>query len=442
MKETEDTSPPRTAQTPNWVIVTFKKPLQWTRSTSEVWMFNPPRRYILNANQLEKLKPYIATISDLKTGRYYRPLLAGSKQNLHGSRILIERYRDRGVGDMLFMTGPMEYLRHISGATCKIDFYALMDRAQVLAHHPALEHESPLAGPVHYDDLQLYHYSWFAESVTEHDEEIDQLNVYDALYRQIGVEPGQVPQKYKRPSMRLVDKDAQDLDSVYYMLYNQRKVDLRNTPYYVVAPLTNATLRCAPYALWLQLIRELSKARPVVVVGRAGGDAQVPPVDMSFGQFHGELNQMVTGGANVFNLMGDMSIRSIASLISHAVCAVTLDSGLLYVAQALRVPAVSLWGTHAPQVRLGYDKAYMDLAIWPRESCSHSPCFAYAGFPYSKCPRGVNQRSCEVLASIPPESVIEKVTLVEKGGWSPDVLPIIPAAPEKPAVDEVPIFTP
>ncbi|HNL70532.1 MAG TPA: glycosyltransferase family 9 protein, partial [Leptospiraceae bacterium] len=63
--------------------------------------------------------------------------------------------------------------------------------------------------------------------------------------------------------------------------------------------------------------------------------------------------------------------------------AVTLDSGLLYVAEALRVPTISLWGTHAPAVRLGYDPAYMDLAIWPRENCGAAPCFAYANFPYA-----------------------------------------------------------
>ena len=86
----------------SWVVVTFKKPLQWSRADDEVWMFNPHVRYVLNHHQLEGLKPFIATISELKTGGNYRQL--NSSTPLQGARILIERYRDRGIGDLLFLS--------------------------------------------------------------------------------------------------------------------------------------------------------------------------------------------------------------------------------------------------------------------------------------------------------------------------------------------------
>jgi hypothetical protein len=413
----------RTPDVQNWMVVTFKKPIQWARSDNEIWMFNPPRRYILNSGQLEKLKPHIETISDLKSGRLYRPLVAGTRQNLHGARLLVERFRDRGIGDLLFMTGPLEYLKHLSGASLHTDLYSLTGTASVLAYHPALAFESPIFGPIHYDDLPLYHYHWFVDAVTECDEEVDQLNVYDALYKQIGIDPSTVPLRFKRPSMRLVDRDAQDLDSVYYTIFMQRKIDLRKTQYYVVAPLSHSSLRTAPYALWLQLIRELAKVRPVVVVGKTG--VMVPPGDMSFGTFTNEVNQ-IASNSRVINLMGDTNLRSVAGVISNAVCCVTLDSGLLYVAQALRVPVVSLWGTHAPQSRIGYDQPYMDLAIWTREICGHCPCYAYAGWPSHKCPRGDRQQVCEVLAAVPPDAVIDKIKLVEDGKWSPDAVKVTP----------------
>lgn len=419
----------RQPENAGWVIVTFKKPLQWARADNEIWMINPPRRYILNASQLEKLKPYVDTISDLKSGRNYRPLVSGAKQNLHGARLLVERQRDRGIGDLLFLTGPLEYLRMLSGASLHIDMYAFTTQGAVMANHPTLAFESPLAGPVHYDDLQLYHYHWFVDPVTERDEEIDQMNVYDVLYKQIGVDPSTVPAKYKRPSMRLGDRDLQDLDSVYYMVYAQRKIDLRKSSYYVLAPLSNSSLRTAPYSLWLQLARELARVRPVVVVGRSGGDANIPSADMSFGQFCGELNQL-SGTLPIVNLMGDTSLRAVAGVISNAACCVTLDSGLLYVAEALRVPAVSLWGTHAPQVRIGYDAPYMDLAIYVRDGCGHSPCFAYAGFPYKKCPRATQQRVCEVLMSISPDLVVDKIKRVEDGRWSSESAKPAAAAPQ------------
>jgi len=370
-------------------------------------MLHPLRRYILNADQLERLMPYIETMSELKGSRHYRPLVAGAA--LAGTRILVYRYADRGVGDHLFMTGPLNYLRHVSGNSADITMYGLTDRHQILAFHPALKHEAVLAGPVHYDDLQYYHWHWFVETATEYDEEFDQLNVYDSLYRQMGVDPTTVDVTFKRPSMKLNDKDYRDLDQLYYFVYCNRKLDLRLTPYYVVAPTSYASLRSAPYGLWLAVIAELAKVRPVVAVGRPG-KGRMPDTDLSFGQFVGDLNKI----PNTVNLMSDIPIRTVAALVSRAICAVTLDAGILYVAQALGVPAVSLWGTHAPAVRLLYDKKYMDLAVWNREACHNSPCFSYAVFPKAKCPRGELQKVCEPLAAVKPSDVIAKVTEAEK----------------------------
>ena len=85
----------------------------------------------------------------------------------------------------------------------------------------------------------------------------------------------------------------------------------------------------------------------------------------------------------------------------------------IYIAQALKVPAISLWGTHAPASRIGYDKNMMDLAIWKQEACQYAPCFAFGGFPVNKCPFGGEQTCCEVLASITPDDVLKKVDMIE-----------------------------
>jgi ADP-heptose:LPS heptosyltransferase len=395
------------APSPSWKIVSLSKPILWARTEEEVWMLNPERRYILNADQLGHLAPHIATMSELVGSRHYHPLVDGAA--VPETKILVYRYADRGVGDHLFMTGPLNYLRHVSGGTCKIDMYGLTDRHQVLAHHPTLQHEAVLAGPVHYDDLQYYHWHWFVETATEYSEEFDQLNVYDALYRTMGVDPGKVDVSFKRPTICLVDRDYKNLDQLYYVVYNGSRVDLRLTPYYVVAPFCHASLRSMPYSTWLLAIRELAKARPVVVLGRPG-KGRVPDTDMPFGNFVGEVNRI----KGVINLMSDFDLRTISALIARAVCMVSLDSGLLYVAEATRVPAVSIWGTHAPQTRLAYDKAYLDWAIWPRGACANAPCFAYAMFPKAKCPRAERQTICECLMAVKASDIVEKVTAAEK----------------------------
>lgn len=409
-------------------IVTFDRPLVWSRSDDEIWMLNPPRRYIFNANQLQSpaLAPYIESISDLKSARFYVPLNVPGTQ-LRGKRILVERFRDRGIGDLLFMTGPLSYLHHLTGGAAHIDMYGLTDRAAVLKGHPAITYKGAQAGPILYSDLPEYQYHWFSDSVTEHDETKEQLNVYDALFRQIGIDASKIDPKFKRPSMTLVDEDFENLDSLYHRIYRERSVDLRVTPYYVLAPCAVSSLRLAPYAFWLKLAQELSQVRPVLLVANIQGDRQMPAAGMSFGQFYSAANNL---GGRVVNLMGNTSIRVVSALISKATAAVTLDSGLLYVAQALNVPTVSLWGTHSPYTRIGYDTAYMRYAIWKKSACPASPCFAYAGFPQHKCVRHANQALCEPLVVVDPSEVIGKINDIESS--LRPALPEVAASPSSP----------
>lgn len=397
-----------------WMIVTFKRSFLWLRhmaeregDTDETWMMNPPRRYILNANQLEHVKEYVETISDLKTAAYFKPLV-GSKVNLAGSRILVERYRDRGIGDLLFMTGPLSYLQHLAGNNLKIYFYVLAERGHAIYNHSALHLGTPLYGPVMYDDLPLYHYHWMVDTLTEYDEEPEQLNVYDALYKQLGLDYDNIDPRFKRPTIQLDATDGQNLDSFYYFVYRDKKIDLRKTGYYVVAPLSHGSLRSANFTMWLHTIRELAERRPVIVIGQFTD--RMPQTDMSAQEFHAQIAKTHPA---VINMLGSTPLRVMMAIISKAVACVCLDSAPLYVAQACRVPAISLWGPHHPGVRIGYDKDYMDLAIWNPEACRHAPCFAYQGFPAHKCPGGEQQTVCEVLKSVEPLAIIEKMNQVE-----------------------------
>jgi len=385
-------------------------------------MLNPTVRYVMNSDQLEHLNHLVDTCSDLRNSAFHKPL--NGLANLAQKKILVERYRGRGVGDLLFMTGPLNYIRHISGHSAKIEFYALAERSQVLQLHPALAHKSTLAGPLIYDTINQYDYQWFSDCVTEYDEEKDQLNVYDALFKQIGIDPQSVGAEFKRPSIHLDEQDFANLDTFYYFVYGDRHIDLRKTGYYVVAPLSNGTLRSLPYASWLEIISELSKKRPVVVIGQMS--ERVPPMDMTGGEFYSQVNQLAP---NVINAMGNTQLRVVSAIIARATGVVCLDSGPLYISQALRTPAISIWGPHHPGVRIGYDKDYMELAIWNSSACSYAPCFAYHGFPTQKCPQGDSQRICEVLKVSPVESVINKLEKIESG--NPSVTSFKAAKPTK-----------
>jgi ADP-heptose:LPS heptosyltransferase len=187
-----------------------------------------------------------------------------------------------------------------------------------------------------------------------------------------------------------------------------KQVDFRRTGYYVVAPFSAATLRSMNYQNWLEIIKEMAGRRPVIVIGTATN--RIPDMDMSAGEFIQRLSQL----NNVIITIGAIkSLRVLMGLISKAVAFVGLDSGPLYIAQAFRTPAVSIWGSHDPGVRLGYDKDYMDLSIWNQPQCRMSPCYAYAQFPASKCSLGVHQQCCDVLASTTGAQVMDKLDMIE-----------------------------
>jgi ADP-heptose:LPS heptosyltransferase len=201
------------------------------------------------------------------------------------------------------------------------------------------------------------------------------------------------------------------------------------TPYIVLCPAAYGALRSAPYSLWLNLAAALADKFVVVLVGRTTDQGQLPMPDMTFGEFYQQIDAMAKKNPKrIFNLIGPTPLRPMMALVARATALVSLDSGMLYVAQASRVPAVSMWGTHAPHARLLYDAPYMRGAIWNRQACPCSPCWAYAGFPESKCPQGASQRACAPIASVTVDDVMKKldVVLTDVDGARP-ALPLSPS---------------
>ncbi len=391
--------------------MTMAKPVLWPRCDQETWSLTPPNRYVVNAEYSSRFsEDQVEEVSDLKGSAYHKPFVG--LINLNNSKILVERHRSRGIGDLLFLSGPLSYLHHMSGGTVKFFLKSLVDRGSVLYNHPALHLKTPLYGPTVYDTLPLYDYHWFIESVTEFNEDREQPNVYDVLYRQIGFDPKTIDPVYKRPSVGFDESDTRGLHAFYHAIWSEKQIDLRSEPYYVVAPFSHGVVRSAPYGLWLNLIHELSQKHPVLIIGSLRHE--LPDMDMPAGEFVQRLRMMSQQQAKIINLISDLPLRSVLTIISKSKCVFCLDSAPLYMAQACRVPAISVWGPHSPRVRIGYDKAYMDLAIHAKEACPNSPCFAYSGFPERKCPEQEAQKFCAVLANVGVNDIMEKLSLLEQ----------------------------
>lgn len=378
------------------------------QTEDETWLLNPNRRYLINASRIPSIHRFIESVSELDNSALLNPLRAGKA--VTGAKILVERFRERGIGDLLFLTGPLAYIHHVSGANVSIDVYALSDRGMVLTHSPFLNNQTVYCGPIEYDQLRMYNYHWLVGSVTECDEEPDQLNVYDALFKQLGFDPETIDARWKKPYATLVPADYQDLDALLNGIFVLKKMDLRRLAYYVVAPFSNSSLRCAKYSTWLGIIRQLSQRRPVVVVGTS--KMRLPDTDMSAGAF---LQAIENYGGGVISLVDKTPpVRLLMALIARAKAIVCLDSAPLYIAQAVGTPAISIWGSHDPGVRLGYDEKYMRYAVWNRDACNCSPCYAYSMFPVKKCPHGPQQIICECFVTVTEDQVLTMMDTVEK----------------------------
>lgn len=232
--------------------------------------------------------------------------------------------------------------------------------------------------------------------------------MYAALYRQIGVDPASVDAAWKRPRAVCGPDDFLHLDQLFRSIWSQKKIDLRKTGYYVVCPFASATVRTMDYIRWLHILKALSARRPVVVVGTS--QMRLPDSGISAGEF---IQRVISLGSNVFNAIDGTPLRVLMALLARAKAYIGLDSGPLYMAQAVRTPAISLWGSHHPGVRLQYDQGYMDLAIWKEKACQHAPCFTFLDFPAHLCPNGSRQQECAVYADITVDDVMARIDQVE-----------------------------
>lgn len=401
----------REPHNPAWAVVTVKSPVMWETAYREVWSLWPGRRYVLNLDDCGDLYEHekIDTVSDLKSQGLYKPL--HGSQDWRGKRVLIERHRSRGIGDFLFLSGIFAYLQSRADNRMRLHTYTSTTNAQIFKNNECLEHKMAFTGPMEYDALSQYDFHWYIDAATEFSEDKDQLNSYDSLLNQLGIDWTTVRPEFKRPRVHLSWEDKQMIGDFYRHCKTHGDLNLSESGFYVIAPFTNSVMRTGSYRLWLDLIGQLSKKKPVVVIGVPG--KFIHGTDISGEQFISEVENFPSD--NVVSMIGQqLTVRLTLAILAEADALFCLDSGPLFMAQASRTPAISLWGIHDPFVRIGYDPEYMELAIWNKESCHHSPCYVFDAFPEHKCPQGANQKLCSVLGSVNVGQLMEKLEIVEK----------------------------
>jgi hypothetical protein len=277
--------------------------------------------------------------------------------------------------------------------------------------------------PMPYELFKMFDYHFIMEHVNNTDEHQDQLHPVDAMFNRMGVDYRSIAPEAKsvRPVFTWAESQARNNfpDRPKIGLFQLSSANpIRALPANDTAFLLMKVCEAFPDLHWVALYDEFipkeyinalncrtcegkgTVARPASAEKVEGESPEVACPDCKTWKFIAPNMQPWTCP----------SLRDLwAFTQDRASVVVSSDSLMVHVAGCLGVPCVGLWGPVAPGNRVMYYKNHHP--VWKRESCPHSPCFAYTSIYPKYCPpRGGARNVCEVMAAITPSDVIDAIS--------------------------------
>ncbi len=158
-----------------------------------------------------------------------------------------------------------------------------------------------------------------------------------------------------------------------------------------IAPFAQHDSKCYPKDLMEEVIAELSSKGNIKLIMFGGGDTE-----------KAQLEEWEQKFENCTSVVGKLSFAEELSLISNLDAMLSMDSGNAHLAAIFGVPVVSIWGVTHPFI--GF-KAFNQ----PIENCILPDLEKYPKIPTSVYGNKVPEGYEDVMRSIPPEKVIQKV---------------------------------
>jgi ADP-heptose:LPS heptosyltransferase len=236
---------------------------------------------------------------------------------------------------------------------------------------------------------------FFFESVTEWDSDSEQPNVYDRLFRMIGLDSDRVPEKYKRPVFNLQqDEVVKRIDWLKTVGLIAGR-DLSKGYIFFQLRTTNL-VRSLPLELIRTILSAVNEYADPLGISILCADDQPFPT---------EIQNLIAQFPTVINVAGTITnTRMLAAIIAGARLVIGPDSCALHFAAAFELPALGFWGPFSPAARTAYYPN--QIHIFHSEKCPNAPCFnLLPTLPAQKCPNGARQVSCEVFAGINPAEI-------------------------------------
>jgi ADP-heptose:LPS heptosyltransferase len=158
-----------------------------------------------------------------------------------------------------------------------------------------------------------------------------------------------------------------------------------------VAPFAQHDSKCYPLDLMEEVLADLSLKGNIRIIMFGGGEAEKEQLEIWEEKF-----------TNCVSVVGKLRFPEELSLISNLDCMLSMDSGNAHLAAIFGVPVVSIWGVTHPYS--GF-KAFGQSI----ENCILPDLKKYPKIPTSVYGNKVPEGYEDVMRSIPPEKVIQKI---------------------------------
>ena len=158
-----------------------------------------------------------------------------------------------------------------------------------------------------------------------------------------------------------------------------------------VAPFAQHDSKCYPKDLMEEVISELSTKGNIKLIMFGGGDTE-----------REQLEEWEQKFDNCISVVGKLSFAEELSLISNLDAMLSMDSGNAHLAAIFGIPVISIWGVTHPFT--GF-KAFNQ----PIENCILPDLEKYPKIPTSVYGNKVPEGYEDVMRSIPPGKVVQKV---------------------------------
>jgi hypothetical protein len=348
--------------------------------------FEAGRDYVIANAQLERVMPD----ANVKNRLFKISKLESRLTNFNvgarkvGSQRVLLFNGSGGYGDQI-MTWPVAKI--LSGMGYEVHVVADPGNNICWWNFPWLK--SVNVCPMPYEHVKLYDYFVVYEAVVNMDEHPDQEHPVDVMLRKIGLDPKAVD-----PALKSVRPNFTHAEMMSTVAFREKKIGM----YQLSAA---NPVRCLTPADSVFLLLKLAEAYPDIHWLGLSDEFNRPEYKQMLEEKIKELAITNIEPKTFGNL------RELWALTTQAKVVVAPDSMMCHIAGCMEIPCVGLWGPMSPASRMAYYKNH--VPIFQKQFCPHAPCYAYSNTFPRYCPPREGRTTCEVLAGISPQEVIEKV---------------------------------